>query len=148
MNHALRIEPNDDSAIVFDEGIIGIPGARRFQLLERPGSAVLMLRCLDADGVDLPVVDPFLADPSYRPRLGKRVGASIGLVEGHDVLMFAIAALQPDGPPLANLRAPLVINASTLRGVQVILDDTAQPLRAPIRSPESAGDLARTGGPR
>ncbi len=137
MSHALRAEPADSSAIVFAEGIIGIPGARRFQLLERPGSTVLVLRCLDREGFELPVVDPFLADPEYRPRLGKRVGAAVGLEDGHDVLMFAIASLQPDGPPLANLRAPLVINASTLRGVQVILDDSTHPLRAPVRMQEA-----------
>lgn len=123
--------------IQFREGLIGLPQAKRFQLLVQPGSPIRLLRSLDVEELYIPVVDPFLADPNYRPPLGKRIGATLGLEDGHDVLLLVIATLQKDGPALANLRAPLVINATTCTGVQVILDKSSLPLRAPVAKLEA-----------
>ncbi len=124
----------DSSEILFAEGIIGVPRARRFQLLERPGAALRILRCLDIEGFALPVVDPYVVDPAYRPGLGRRIHEALGLRENDAVLLLAIATLQSDGSALANLRAPLVINATRRRGTQVILDDQSLSLRAQVRA--------------
>ena len=56
----------------FEEGIMGVPRARRFELLEQDGSPVHVLRCLDISGFALPVVDPPSTD-SRAPRLRLRV---------------------------------------------------------------------------
>ena len=58
----------DTTEISFEEGIIGVPRARRFQLLGRDGSEVLLLRSLDIPGFSLPVVDPRHADPGFTLR--------------------------------------------------------------------------------
>jgi flagellar assembly factor FliW len=121
------------ATICFEEGIIGVPRARRFHLLEREGSAVRVLRCLDIDGFALPVTDPRLADRDYRPELGPRIQEALELSDGDPVLFLAVTTLEPEGP-VANLRAPLVVNVRCQRAVQVILDDKAYPLRAPVRT--------------
>lgn len=118
--------------IVFPEGIIGVPRAKRFLLLEQPDSPVRYLSSLDIKGFSLPVVDPFLAEPDYAPRLGARVGEALQAGDSDAVLMLAIANVE-DGGTVANLRAPLLINVSRQRGVQVILDDARHSLRAPVQ---------------
>ena len=125
---------SDDSVIEFPEGIIGVPRARRFQLLERNGSTVRVLRCLDIEGFALPVVEAQQADPSYRPTVPAHVVSTLGLDPDGAMLLLAITVLDPDGPH-ANLRAPVLVNPETLRAMQVILDDRTLPLRAPVRAP-------------
>jgi flagellar assembly factor FliW len=126
------LSPNDDSVILFEEGVIGVPRARRFQLLQRQGSAVRVLRCLDVEGFNLPVIDPRLAWPEYRPRLGPRVAAALGWNGDESALLvLAVTALEPTGA-VANLRAPLVINVQRRLAAQVILEDRSHPLRAPV----------------
>ena len=143
------------SEILFEEGLIGVPRARRFELLERDGSPVRLLRCLDIPHFALPVVDPALADPQYRPEIGNRLEGILEIEEGDPVLVLAVAAVDSSGP-LANLRAPVVINARSRRAVR------SYPLRAPVRAePREAepalpaprpirgqdGPAQRTGGP-
>jgi flagellar assembly factor FliW len=118
------------SEITFDEGIIGVPRARRFELLANAESSVHLLRCLDIPDFALPVVDPRRARPDYRPDLG-RVFEALGLDDGEPVLVLAVTTIEADGP-MANLRAPIVINPSKRLGMQLILDDRSMPLRAPV----------------
>ena len=122
----------DTSEIVFSEGIIGVPRARRFQLLEKPGSQIRMLRCLDIEGFVLPVTDPRLADPRYAPQVDERIRAMLGLRDDEPVLLLAITTLVDQGPALANLKAPLVISVERRTGTQIILDDPGYSLRTPV----------------
>jgi flagellar assembly factor FliW len=121
----------EETEIRFEEGIIGVPRARRFELLEREGSPIRVLRCLDIDGFALPVIDPRLADSGYRPVIGARVQEALLLDAGEPILLLAVTTLEPSGP-VANLRAPLVVNVKRRLAKQIILDDRAYPLRAPI----------------
>jgi len=137
MRHAeAAAEAADTSEITFAEGIIGVPRARRFQLLERPGSAVRYLRCLDIEGFNLPVVDPYLIDEGYTPAINGRVGRVLGIERGDPLLFLAIAALGDDSAQV-NLRAPLVINANSRLGAQVILEDERYGLKVPFTMPKS-----------
>lgn len=124
----------DSSIIWFGEGIIGVPRARRFQLLEKPDSPFRVLRCLDIDGFALPVIDPTLVDPGYRPELGSRLDETLGLSREDPVLVLAVATILPGGP-VANLRAPVIINTRGRVAAQIILDDRRYPLRAPVQLP-------------
>jgi flagellar assembly factor FliW len=117
--------------LIFEEGIIGVPRARRFELMEQENSPVRLLRCLDIKGFALPVVDPLLADPDYRPDLHRTLKA-LGCERAEDVLVMAVACLEPDGA-YANLRAPIVLHVGRRSGAQVILDDMKLPLRALVK---------------
>ena len=122
---------DDTSIFSFEEGIIGVPRARRFQLLEREDSAVKILRCIDIEGFSLPVVDPLLADPEYSPRLGPRVMQALGVEQDDPVLVLAVATLE-GAEVFANLKAPVVVNVRQRQALQVILDGRDYALRAPV----------------
>lgn len=123
----------ESAEIVFEEGLIGVPRARRFELLERPGSEVRLLRCLDIEGFALSVIDPFKVDPNYSPRFGPQVAARLACEKDDPILLLATATRHEDGNVDANLRAPLVINTTRCLGVQIILDDPSLSLNMPVR---------------
>jgi len=109
---------NDQSTvsteILFEEGILGVPRARRFQLMEQPGSPVMVLKCLDISDFLLPVVDPALAEPDYVKTVAPRIHSPVEFQEDDPVLLLAVAALEKAGP-VANLRAPVILNVRTMR---------------------------------
>lgn len=122
---------DDTSELHFEEGIIGVPEARHFQLLARPDSPIRVLCSTDLPGFNLPVVDPTLVDPDYRPELSRRLAEALGFDEQSELLILAVTTIEPEGP-MANLRAPIVINVARRCGAQVILDDRRLPLRAKL----------------
>jgi flagellar assembly factor FliW len=122
--HATTAEAT--SQILFEEGIIGVPRARRFELLERPGSALRLLRSLDIAGFALPVVDPRVAEPGYRPSFQPRVAEALSL--GEDSCLVLVVVTLGEDRSTANLRAPIVINVARRVGAQIILDDRSLPL--------------------
>ena len=126
-----QVEVTEPIEIVFAEGLIGIPRARRFRLLSRENSEVRILECLDIANFRLPVVDPYLADPKYRPDVSQRVMEALGFHEEDPILYLAITVVNDDGS-FANLRAPLVINTSNCAGMQVILDHPDYNVQAPL----------------
>jgi flagellar assembly factor FliW len=134
MNAPAR-KPEPSTEILFEEGIIGVPRARRFQLLEREGSPILVLQCLDIEGFALPVVEPRRADPDYAPAIGPRVAEALDLARDDPVVVMAIATLEENGPR-ANLRAPVIINVRNQLAAQVILEDRSYPLRAAVTMEE------------
>lgn len=121
----------EETRISFEEGIIGVPRARSFVLLEREGSAVRVLRSLDIEGFALPVTDPRLADPGYRPSFSPRLAESLDAGPADPIVVLAVTTLGPEGAT-ANLRAPVVLNPRNGRAAQVILDDRRYPLNAPV----------------
>ena len=98
---------------------------------------------LDIDGFNLPVVDPTLADRGYAPKLSRRVLRALQLEADDSVLLLAVTTRRPDGD-LVNLRAPLVVNVQRRLALQVILDDRAYPIDAPLRQPDAARAEAAT----
>jgi flagellar assembly factor FliW len=120
------------ATICFEEGIIGVPRAKRFEILAADDSPIRVLRCLDIDGFALPVVDPALADPAYRPSIPKRLAESIGLDPDSPAVVLAVTVRDKTGSH-CNLRAPIVLNPERRLALQIILDDRSLPLRAPLR---------------
>lgn len=68
--------------------------------------------------------------PNYLPPVPDAVGDMLGSNEVDVLLILAIGSSLSDAT--ANLRAPIVLAPATGRAVQVILDDEALPMRAPL----------------
>ena len=139
-----------DCELIFEEGLIGLPLARRFHLVEQADSPIYVLRCLDIPRFNVPVIDPFLVDPGYEPGLPRRVAEALGIRQPGDLLLLVVTTSPASEPALANLAAPLVINVESRRGSQVILDGNRYSVRAPVPLADEAirtGCQTGTGGP-
>lgn len=69
--------------------------------------------------------------PSYAPELTDEQAAGLGLVAPEDAMLLVVANPGDDSTTV-NLLAPIVVNARTSVGAQVILEDQDQPLRAEL----------------
>lgn len=126
-----------DRVLLFDEGLVGFADARRFALLEpsRPGSPFHYLVCLDLPELGFVVADPEVLVPGYRAEVPPPLDA-----EGPLVVLVLVTVPADPLAMTANLMAPLVVDPTTRRGRQLVLDTGRWPTRHPLLARPAAGD--------
>ncbi|WKN47631.1 flagellar assembly protein FliW [Nocardioides sp. Arc9.136] len=112
----------------------GFPDERRFTLVELDEDGVLCaLRSLEDPELRFLVAPPGPFFPDYAPVVDDATVADLEISAVEDVVVLLV--LTPGGSlqeTTANLRAPLVLNTSTRRACQVILEDTALSVTTPL----------------
>ena len=88
------------------------------------------------EGEDLAflVVPPCFVMPDYAPDLSDEDVDFLEIRNPNDAMVLNIVTLKPDGTATVNLKGPIVINRHTMIGKQVVLNQSAYPIKHPIRS--------------
>lgn len=112
----------------------GFPDHRRFALVQLdPGGDLCSLTSLDDPDLRFLVVPSAPFFPDYSPEVGDDVVAALGIESAADVLVLLV--LNPGAglhDTTANLAAPLLVNPTTRRAGQVVLDKPGLPVAAPL----------------
>jgi flagellar assembly factor FliW len=113
----------DEDVILFEEGLIGFPSARRFILIESESlSPFRILKCVDNPRVGFLVLDPRLIVTTYDRSIPQEVWRSLEVSEKTDRLCLVISIIGKDPQDsTANLQAPLLVNHRKMLGRQLIL---------------------------
>jgi len=113
----------EDSVLTLDAGLVGFPDARRFVLLDhRPGSPFKWLLCVDQPELGFAVADPQDLVPGYAPPLER--AARLLATAPEDVVVLALVHIPREPTEIfVNLLAPVVVDARTRRGRQLVLED-------------------------
>ncbi len=117
--------------VVFPEGLVGCADWKSFVLLtdDDNNAPVACLQSVDHADVRFVVTDPRLIEPTYAPVLSDDDRASLELDASDTLVMYCTLTVHNDGLITANLLGPLVINARTRRGRQVVLTDSGYTTR-------------------
>lgn len=114
----------EESAIItFPLGIIGFPEAKRYVLLGQGDSNIIgWLQSVDAPEVALPVASAHAFPTSYPdvPLTDALLAAGMDAPTG-DVAVLAVVIATPTEQATVNLLAPIVIDANSRQGAQIIL---------------------------
>lgn len=120
-----EIEYPEEVVITFPEGVLGYPQDKPYILLEHDteGSPFKWLQSLSNPDLAFIVIDPAIVDPAYQYMIDVDTARLIGTDRPEDCAVIAIVNVPRNQPHLmtANLKAPLVVNAETRRGRQVVL---------------------------
>jgi flagellar assembly factor FliW len=127
-------EQDVPGTVVFSEGLVGLPDARRFSFeTSSEIDPLLRMRCLDQGELSFLVVDPRLVAADYRPRWERKALETNGMAAGKMPLVLVLTHIAPRiDDCTANLLAPLLINPETMLGLQVVLDPAAHSTRHPL----------------
>lgn len=113
--------PPDTHIIHFPSGLLGFEQLKKFALVGRPQEApFLWLEGKDDSKVAFIVVPPRYVAPDYRPDLPDADVGFLGLKSPGDALLLCIVTLHGRGRATINLKGPIVINARTHIGKQVV----------------------------
>jgi len=125
------VEYNEESVMVFPDGIPAFEQEKRFLALRQPiNEPMVFLQSLANPNLCFATLPALSACPGYQLSMAPEDLKALGLERGRqpaigrDVLCLAILSLEENAPPTANLLAPIVVNLHTLRGRQAIQRDS------------------------
>ncbi len=114
-----------DGVIAFSDGVPGFEACREFVLVAAPAlEPFRLVQGVGDRGPSFVTIDPRRVDAGYPAHLDAADLARLSARDGQPLLWLAIVASGPDGEATANLRAPLVINPTAMRGIQLITADS------------------------
>ena len=129
-----RFDAAEHAVIAFPEGMPGFEQCRRFVLLSSDSIApVNCLHGLDTPGPSFLGVDPSLVYPDYRPVLSEADRALLGDHNDADLVWLALVTLRAGSSGVVNLKAPVVINARRMTGLQAIQSRKQYRIAHPLR---------------
>lgn len=120
--HFGKIEIEDNSIITFNEGIFGFSNYHEFTIVYE-NEIFCWLQSLEDKDVALPMIPTTLIFPDYSPEIQDELILKLGDLEQEDLILFTVVVVPKDIENMtANLKAPIIVNTKTQKGIQVILD--------------------------
>ena len=130
VNAGDSVKPAD---LVFDHGIPGFAGARRFSLSSwgADDGPFSLIKSLD-DATEFLVATPEAFFPDYHPEIDDEIADWLGIATPDDGLVLVIVTVPEQAKnATANLLGPLIVNRQTRRSMQAVLHEdfsTREPL--------------------
>jgi flagellar assembly factor FliW len=124
---AKKTNPRDRTLLRFPDGLLGFEKLKKFCLVGRPQEEpFLWLEVQDESGVAFLVVPPDRVTTGYQPDLATADVEFLGLKDPREALLLCIVTLRGNGHPTVNLKGPIVINAGTRVGKQVVPNNASE----------------------
>ncbi len=121
-----NIEIGEEKIIHFENGVLGFEDYKDYTILydnEKEKSFFSWLQSTEESSLAFPIVNPFNVVESYNPQINDDMLESIGGISDEDTVVFLMATIPEDVKQASvNIKAPLIINASSRKGVQVIAE--------------------------
>jgi flagellar assembly factor FliW len=130
-----EIEVDARKVILLRTGLIGFPGERHFVLLRPEGqSPIAWLQSLKTPALAFPVVEASRIAPPYPAESPEALAAKAGIGAAR-LSVLVIVSVRARGPKMvANLLAPIVVDARDGVGGQVVLDPKIYSASTPLGS--------------
>ena len=126
-----KMDVSHSDMLLMPHGLIGFETCRHWILLSSVGNEeVAWLQSVAQANVALPVVSPRRFAPNYRAHVHKR---DLALLHLHtEDQLYVLSIVSKSGITLtANLKSPILLNASRHLAIQVVVTDE-QPLALPL----------------
>lgn len=128
------IEVDEKSTFKLPDGILGIPDATNYLLLEHDseGTPFKWLQSMEKPDLAFIVMDPNLVVENYRVQFDQEMTEKLGVTEPTEAFaMMSIVNIPKDNPigMTVNLRAPILVHVEKRVGWQVVLPNEEYPIR-------------------
>lgn len=125
--------------IIFPQGLVGLEDYHNFVISPLPDQELFMfLKSLDEKNFGLVITNPFWFVADYEFELADRYLNELG--EGQEFQVFVTVTLAPKPEDITvNLVGPLVINRTTGRGVQVLIENKKYTTKYKLMAARPAG---------
>ena len=131
-----EVEIDDSKIISFPNGIIGFPDLKKFVLMfdeEKGTDTIKWLQSIDEPTFAVPVMDPLIVCPDYKPEVDSNTVDLIGELSNDDLLILVTVTVPHDLKQMTvNLMGPFIINVKECKAVQTIVDNDDYPVKFPI----------------
>lgn len=124
-----EIDIADDKIITLEKGMIGFPELTHFSLIfdeekKKRKARIMWLQSMDDADIAFPVMDPHSIKEDYTPNVNAEIVAPLGEMNAENTYVLVTVTVPRKVEDFSvNLKAPIVINMDTLKGVQLIVED-------------------------
>lgn len=122
-----EVDLPEEKIVTLDRGLIGLEQYKRFTILydcEKEETNISWLQSVDEPALALPVIKPWIVKEDYNPVVEDELLSHIGeLTEENLVILLTMTVPENLKEMSVNLKAPIVINADTRKGAQVIAEN-------------------------
>ena len=148
------MEVDESDIIHFPYGVFGFEDMKRFVVINfdagnavgdgtddggesdesaEGGDGLLCLQSLDDAELAFVILNPFIADAAYEPKLADSDMSELRIGDATPVSFYAITVVHENlTESTVNLKCPIVINCESRTAKQVILDSDRYSLRHPL----------------
>ncbi len=128
---------DSEKIITFEGGIVGFPELQKFALIhdseQGNNAGIRWMQSLEEPAFAMPVMDPLIVAPDYNPMVDDEILKPIGNIDPEEILVLTTVTVPKDLKQMSvNLRAPIVINVTERKAVQIILDGEEYQVKFPI----------------
>lgn len=124
--HFGQLEVDEKGIIDFPEGLPGFEDAKRFVLIANGGEDSIFQWLQSIDNMDLAfvVIDPKIIKDDYIVDVPEEEVEELQIDESSETIVLCIVVVPEDLAKMtANLKAPVIINNTSKKGKQVVLDN-------------------------
>lgn len=130
------VEIDDSKIITFEGGILGFENYQKYTLIYdsvKNKKTIMWLQSVEEKSLALPVIDPMIVDDKYSPVVEDSLLDAIGGVDENNMLILTVLTVPSDITKMTvNLKAPVVINTDTCKGVQLVAENEDYKVRQPV----------------
>ena len=129
-----EIEIDEETIYTFKDGVPGLKGIHKYCIVESDELAPFKwLQACEEPFLSMMMLDPTLIDPEYDFTLSDEYNQVLDIEETDELTAMVFIVVPQDPKKMtANLLAPVVFNARSKRGVQVVIEGTQEMLRVKV----------------
>ena len=133
-----EIEVSDEKIITFEKGIIGFEDWKKYTLVydaeKEEDVSIVWLQAVDEPTLALPIMKPEIVYEAYDPIVEDEIINSLGEnIKDAELMVFCALTVPQDLTKMTiNLKAPIIINVDTMKGVELIADNSDYQVRYQI----------------
>lgn len=123
-----EVDLSEEKIITLDKGLMGFDAFTRYTILydcdKEQGTNISWFQSVDEPALALPVMNPFLVKEDYNPIVEDELLDGIGELNEENIVILVTMTVPSDLQNMTvNLKAPIIINSDTRKGVQLIVEN-------------------------
>ncbi len=122
-----EIDLPEEKIITLERGLIGLEQYKNYTILydeEKEDNNISWFQSCDEPSLALPVIKPWLVKDEYNPVVEDELLQSIGELTEENLIILLTMTVPEDVTKMSvNLKAPIIINADTRKGAQIIAEN-------------------------
>lgn len=123
-----EINLSEDKIITMERGMFGFEEYKKYTILfdsEKEGKAnVFWFQSVEEPGLAFPVINPLVVKEDYNPVVEDELLKGLGEITEENIVILLLLIVPQDAIQMtANLKAPIIINADTRKGAQVVVEN-------------------------
>ncbi len=122
-----EIDLPEDKIVTLERGLIGLEQYKKYTILydcEKEEANISWFQSVEEPTLALPVIKPWLVKEDYNPVVEDELLTGLGdLTEENLVILLTMTVPEDIKQMSVNLMAPIIINADTRKGTQIVVEN-------------------------